>query len=78
MNIDDFYLHDRGTNYGQARYLCYYLQEQGLLAAYYRQLVDSQAVDPTGYKTLMRILNAADMDSFKLAWEQFVLKLTFP
>lgn len=78
MDEDEFYTRDRGTNYGQARYLCYYLQEQGLLLSYYRQLVDSQAVDPTGYKTLKIILGVEDMDDFKKTWEQFILTLTFP
>ena len=31
-----FYNEDKGTNYAQARYLCYYLQEQGKLREFYR------------------------------------------
>jgi len=29
MSTRTFYDEERGTNYAQARYLCYYLQEQG-------------------------------------------------
>ena len=41
---------DRGTNYAQARYLCYYLQEHGLLDHFYRDFLARQAQDPTGYR----------------------------
>ena len=34
-----FYEQDRGTNYGQARYLCYYLQQHDLLRKFYRQFL---------------------------------------
>ena len=33
----EFYGRDPGTNYSQARYLCYYLQEHGLLVKYYHE-----------------------------------------
>lgn len=78
MDSDAFYEHDRGTNYSQSRYLCYYLQEHGLLVKFYRAFLDGRADDPTGYATLQKILGADDMDAFKRKWESFVLKLTFP
>ncbi len=34
---DEFYTEDPGTNYRQARYLCYYLQEKGLLVSFYKE-----------------------------------------
>ncbi len=74
----EFYKKDRGTNYAQARYLCYYLQEQGLLAGYYRGFRDNREDDPTGYKTLKKALGEEDMRVFQKKWESFVLKLTFP
>jgi len=78
MDDDAFYRKDKGTNYAQARYLCYYLQEAGLLVNYYHLFVKSQDEDPTGYATLTRVLDEKDMDAFKKKWEAFVLKLTFP
>jgi hypothetical protein len=75
---DAFYEHDRGTNYSQARYLCYYLQEQGLLVKFYRAFVEAQPDDPTGYTTLQSILGEKDMPAFQRKWEKYVLKLTFP
>lgn len=78
MDEDKFYTKDRGTNYGQARYLCYYLQEKGLLKKFYDEFTANRETDPTGYKTLQRILGEKDMDAFKAKWETFVLKLTFP
>jgi hypothetical protein len=66
------------TNYAQARYLCYYLQENGRLVKYYHEFVKHAAEDPTGYKTLQRILGRADMEVFQQQWEEYVLKLRFP
>jgi hypothetical protein len=66
---------DRGTNYAQARYLCYYLQQKGLLTRFYREFHAHQKDDPTGYKTLRRVLQAKDMNAFKQKWENYVLSL---
>jgi hypothetical protein len=77
MSLDarGFYNDDRGTNYGQSRYLCYYLQQHGLLVKFYREFVAHQKSDPTGYQTLRRILGVRDMKAFKLKWEKYVLGL---
>jgi hypothetical protein len=72
-----FYGLDRGTNYSQARYLCYYLQEKGLLQKYYKDFVANQEKDPTGYDTLSKTLGAKDMAEFQKGWEQWVLTLRF-
>jgi hypothetical protein len=74
----EFYGDDKGTNYAQARYLCYYLQEHGKLNKFYHQFVASQRSDPTGYKTLMKVLEADNMDRFKKEWESYVMELRFP
>jgi hypothetical protein len=78
MDSDAFYEQDHGTNYSQARYLCYYLQERGLLVKFYRQFLGARAADPTGYNTLQSVLGERDMNAFKGKWERYVLKLTFP
>jgi hypothetical protein len=70
-----FYNDDRGTNYGQARYLCYYLQQRGLLIKFYREFFAHRKEDPTGYQTLQKVLRLRDMNAFKLKWEKFVLGL---
>jgi len=78
MTSGEFYNEDRGTNYAQARYLCYYLQERGLLIDFYKQFVANQKTDPSGFDTLKKVLKEEDMGEFKKKWEAFVLKLTFP
>jgi len=78
MDNDAFYERDRGTNYSQSRYLCYYLQERGLLVKFYKRFLAAQAADPTGYKTLRAVLGQEDMAAFQEKWEEYVLKLTFP
>jgi hypothetical protein len=77
-NSRQFYEEDKGTNYAQARYLCYYLQEQGLLRKFYQRFHANQAQDPSGYRTLQEILGRRDMETFQRDWEAFVLRLTFP
>ena len=63
-----FYTEDSGTNYGQARYLLFYLQEQGLLEDLYAALQRELASDPTGAGALAAVLGVASVD----AWEQAV------
>lgn len=75
MDANAFYNEDKGTNYGQARYLCYYLQEKSLLTKFYKEFYAHRAEDPTGYQTLQTVLGESDMDAFKERWEKFVLGL---
>jgi len=78
---DEFYHKDRGANYAQARYLCYYLQEHGLLVKFYHSFVAAQPSDPTGYATLLKVLDLKDdqtRQEFQKSWEQYVLGLRFP
>src|ERR1044071_893385 len=70
-----FYDKDKGTNYSQARYLCYYLQERGLLVKFYKEFYANRKTDPTGYQTLQTVLNEPDMAAFQQKWEKFVLDL---
>jgi len=74
----EFYEKDRGTNYAQARFLCYYLQEKGLLQTYYRRFVANHKSDPSSYQTLEAVLGRDDFDEFQKEWETFVLKLKYP
>jgi hypothetical protein len=76
LDGNGFYNDDKGTNYGQARYLCYYLQQRGLLTKFYREFYARQKEDPTGYQSLRKILGVADMNAFKRKWEKYVLGLT--
>ncbi len=73
-----FYRKDPGTNYAQARYLCYYLQEHNLLRKYYHAFHANHKRDPTGYNTLKKILGREDMATFKKDWYAYVMKLRFP
>jgi hypothetical protein len=61
--------------YAQSRYLCYYLQEKGLLTRFYQEFVAKVKDDPTGYKTLQRILGEKDMTALQRKWERFILDL---
>jgi hypothetical protein len=74
---DEFYGEDRGTNYAQARYLCLYLQEQGLLKTFFHRFRRSAADDPSGYDTLTKLVGDDGMDAFQKRWEEFVMGLEF-
>jgi hypothetical protein len=76
LDADAFYHQDPGTNYSQSRYLCYYLQQKGLLVKFYREFLAHHREDHSGYQILRRVLNVRDMNAFKKRWEKFVLGLT--
>ena len=76
LNENDFYNDANGTNYAQSRYLCYYLQQKGLLSNFYRDFHTNRKTDPTGHKTLQKTLGNIDMKDFKTSWEKYVLALT--
>ena len=76
MTQKQFY--DSATSYGHARYLMYYLQEQGLLRRFYAAFRAARAKDPSGYATLVGILGNADMRAFQRTWEKYVGALSFP
>jgi len=73
-----FYHMGKGNNYAQARYLCYYLQEKGLLVKFYNAFSRDVKKDRSGYETLKKTLNESDMKDFQKRWEKWVLKLHFP
>lgn len=77
MSDTEFYKEATGTNYAQARYLMYYLQEKKLLVKYYKEFTANVKTDPTGYKTLQRVLGERDMLAFQRRWEMFVMNLVF-
>ena len=77
----EFYGADPGTNYAQARYLCYYLQRRGLLRKYFYDFRRNVRDDPSGYGTLKAVLGIKDddhMDKFQDVWETWILTLRFP
>jgi hypothetical protein len=82
MSSDEFYGRTTGAaynqQYAQARYLCYYLQERGLLGKFYREFHDHVRTDPTGYNSLRKVLGETDMNAFQKKWEKFVLSLRAP
>jgi hypothetical protein len=63
------------TGYAQARYLCLYLQERGLLHRFYDQFRAGAGGDPTGYKTLVRVLGERDPKRLDATFEAWALAL---
>ena len=80
MDASEFYGAGSGTNYAQARYLLYYMQEHGKLRDFYKAFRAARArgSDPTGYATLVKALGEQDMAVFEKRWQSYVSKLRFP
>ena len=74
----EFYDGEKGDNYAQARYLCYYLQEKGLLNRYYHAFRKNSPRDPGGYATLLEVLQEKNMTQFENRWKKYCLELRFP
>lgn len=71
-STDVFYGDERGLHYATARYLCLWLQEQGLLPRYYREF--REAGPGSGREVLERVLGAP-IDEVESSWRDFVLSL---
>jgi hypothetical protein len=72
----EFYaLEARGLHYAAARYLCFYLQEKGLLRAFYHRFNAEQGRDPGGGQVLREILGGLPMAAIQKDWEAFVAAL---
>jgi hypothetical protein len=80
MTDAEFYGDDSGAHYATARYLLFYLQQQGKLRDFYTAFRAARADDPSGYATLVATLASLgekDMDDFRARWEKFVAGLRF-
>ncbi|MHC4199813.1 MAG: hypothetical protein ACYSU0_07450 [Planctomycetota bacterium] len=73
---DQFYGRGSGSNYAVARYLCYDLQEKGLLERFYKDFRRDHKKDPTGRNTLERILGER-LDAYEPGWIRRTLALRF-
>jgi hypothetical protein len=67
--------YDSLTGYAQARFLCLYLQDRGLLRRFYFEFLANHPSDPTGYNTLMRLLGSPDSTKFQQAWERWAMNI---
>lgn len=69
-NWEEFYGDGSDVNYSQARYLCMYLQEQGLLKKYYKHFRDTYKDDNTGITQMEKITgrSISELDADYVAW----------
>ncbi len=69
-NEDEFYGNRSGFNYAQARYLCMYMQEKGVLKNFYKTFRDNYAEDNTGKKFLEKIFSKSleEIDLNYVSW----------
>jgi hypothetical protein len=69
-NWEEFYGDGSDVNYSQARYLCMYLQENGLLKKYYKHFRDTYNSDNTGITQMEKITgkSVSELDADYVAW----------
>jgi hypothetical protein len=67
---DEFYGSRSGFNYAQARYLCMYMQEKGILKKFYKTFRDNYSEDNTGKKFLEKLFgkNIDEIDAEYVSW----------
>ena len=73
-----FYDEDPGTNYAQARYFLYWLQEHGRLQAFWKAYGSGRDRDPSGREAVVEALGERDLGAFQRRWERWVSGLRFP
>lgn len=69
---------DSELTYAMARYLCFYLQQQGRLVDFYQRFRAAGAKDRTGARTLRQVLGEDDLVAFQARWERSCLELEQP
>ena len=69
-NEDEFYGSRSGFNYAQARYLCMYMQEKGILKKFYKTFRDNYSEDNTGKKFLEQMFGKGlnEIDTEYVSW----------
>jgi hypothetical protein len=72
----DFSGKDGPALYATARYLCFFLQERGLLRGFYRAFRARSAKDSRGLATLQDA-TARELGPLRAEWERFVLELRY-
>lgn len=72
---DGFRGSEEAVNYAQARYLCMFMQERGLLAEYFHQFHANHADDPHGQQTLLAVFDQHDWASLNTAFRRWVGEL---
>lgn len=72
---DGAFYADAGVNYAHARYLCHYLQDEGLLPEFFSEYRDTAEADPTGMQALLKVTGYDSLEALDKDWRQWVLSL---
>ena len=70
----DFYGDGSGLRYAEARYLCMWLQEKGLLEGFYEKFRGAQEKDASGYETLAGLFDKP-IEEVEAEWREWVAGL---
>ncbi len=72
----EFYSDTTGLHYAVARYLCYWLQEKGLLLKFYKAWKESRKDDANGIATLEKV-TGVKLAEFEKTWREFVREIEY-
>lgn len=75
---DDFRGVDEGVNYAQARYFCFYMQQQGVLRDFYREFRENYANDPTGANAVRKVFRGQSWPQLESAFRSWIDTLEAP
>ncbi len=64
-------------NYSQARYILFYLYDQGLLSDWYKNYVEHFDEDPSGAQAIEKVYGKS-LAEFEEEWREWVLELSLP
>jgi hypothetical protein len=78
LNNPQFRGAGEGTNYAQARYFCLYMQQQGVLAKFYRSFRRQFADNPRGQKALAEAFGNVEPSQLEEDFQRWVLSLKHP
>lgn len=72
LNKSAFSGNNVGLHYAEARYLCYYLQDIGVLRKFYHAYRDNYQTDPHGVRALMQVLRKSNLQEIQIDWLGFM------
>lgn len=78
IQADEFRGPDEAVHYAQARYVCLYLQEKGLLEDYFRRFRAARRSDPRGLRTLQSVLGDRPWDEIDAEFRAWVGTKSLP
>lgn len=76
ISDEEFYDYESSFYYSQARYLCFYMQEKGVLRQFYKDFRNNFELDSTGTLFVEKIFNNK-LENIDTEFKQWILTLVY-